>query len=793
MARPILAKLGARSIEIPLDGDGLPAAFRLFKAGENTTTKGVFIFDEEAARSVMAAATEHGVDCMLDLEHLSLDQESNAYDPDARAWFQLEVRDGELWAVNVRWTEDGARRLKERTQRYISPAFSVDDEGRVTEIVNVALVAMPATHGTPALVAAANRRPRMKTLKDRKNELAARIALAQKTVRLAEGEGDAPSGKFASVRAAAEKASAALAEIDAASGDVDAAMAAVEAAVAAIKAFEEAAAGLGGAPASEPAPAPEAMADDPEKKDAEQMSIAKEVELIALRNEVARVKHEAEVQRLAAIEAERAELKAKLVGLGRETPASAELLNDLPIEKLRERVKLFEKVPGVKLGGPVPPSTSSGIQAGDSLVELSEFEVARVKSYAEKRAVELKASGQTPREVDEVVARYVGHREQQLRGAKTDAAVKRLGRRVEQQNVLLSRDGRLVTLATTPVKPIEEFGASSQRALEEFRMNYNMALAAEPKVWAETLGDMMPSGSINKDTYPINLSSTRYVKKTAQSAAAETALNFDISVTKDEFYAGEEVELRRLVGGDFAHVMSWGRRAERMARARVFLRNALVTTILEAGESGYWGQSTELATGIDGQPFFSASHKVHPRDPSKKLRGVATWSNFQSSATPLGAANLTAEKVTAFQVADPTGHEFGYEYDCLLVPSSLNEVAKNLITVQDVILQAAATENGVNNVFAGTRNPHFQSGMEIVRGPDLAGTSTTADYYLLSRAGISAGLFPWVISEDAAEDLRTWDESSDFYKDSGMIKVTSHIFCAAVLLFPHAIRKVSGT
>jgi hypothetical protein len=194
----------------------------------------------------------------------------------------------------------------------------------------------------------------------------------------------------------------------------------------------------------------------------------------------------------------------------------------------------------------------------------------------------------------------------------------------------------------------------------------------------------------------------------------------------------------------------------------------------------------------DDQPFFSASHKVHPRDPSKKLRNSATWSNFQSSAAPLSAGNLTAEKVAAFQVADPTGHEFGFEYDTILAPSSLNEVAKNLLTVQDLILDAKSSLNSVNNVFAATKNPHYQSGMEVVRGPDLTGADTTADYYLLSRAGLSAGLFPWVISEDAAEDLRTWDESSDFYKDSGMIKVTSHIYCAAVLLFPHAIRKVSG-
>jgi hypothetical protein len=304
---------------------------------------------------------------------------------------------------------------------------------------------------------------------------------------------------------------------------------------------------------------------------------------------------------------------------------------------------------------------------------------------------------------------------------------------------------------------------------------------------------MQPSGAVTKDTYPINLSATRYRKKTAQAPAAETSLNFDISVTKDEFFAGEEVELRRL--RDFAHVLSWGRRAERMARARVFLRNELVTTILEAGTAGYWGSSSDLATGIDGQPFFSATHKVHPRDASKKLRGVATWSNYQATAKPLGSTNLTGEKVTAFQVADPTGHEFGFEYDMMLVPSSLNEVARNLLTVQDLILSGATTtvNGGVANGFAAVKNPHKpeRHGCGHARPTSPAPTPRPTGTCSLAWR-LAAGLFPWVISEDAAEDLRSWDESSDFYKDSGMIKVTSHIFLAAVLLFPHGIRKVKG-
>lgn len=140
------------------DGVELPTEFRLFVRGWNETENGRFLFDEEAAAETMKAYATWGVDLMIDLEHQSLEP-AIPPDPtakDARGWCNLELReDGSLWAVNVKWTPDGTARLLEKRQRYVSPAFNVDTaSGRVTSLINVAIVAMPATHHTPALVAA---------------------------------------------------------------------------------------------------------------------------------------------------------------------------------------------------------------------------------------------------------------------------------------------------------------------------------------------------------------------------------------------------------------------------------------------------------------------------------------------------------------------------------------------------------------------------------------------------------------------------------------------------------------
>lgn len=132
-----------------------PREFRIFKKGVNSTTKGDFVFDDDSAKSVMEEYEKHGVDIQIDLEHLSLDDEAKNYDPDAYAYCKLALRNGELWAVDVRWNENGAERVKSKKQKYISPAFHYDSEtGAITELYNIAICAIPATHEAPALVAA---------------------------------------------------------------------------------------------------------------------------------------------------------------------------------------------------------------------------------------------------------------------------------------------------------------------------------------------------------------------------------------------------------------------------------------------------------------------------------------------------------------------------------------------------------------------------------------------------------------------------------------------------------------
>lgn len=142
-------KRSSRATWSTLDGEpALPNRFRLFAYGRNDSDKGFAVVTPESAKRMVEA--RKGRDVMIDLEHGSLD----GSDKDARGWGQLSVESDGVWLVNVKWTNDGAERLLSRKQRYFSPAFFVDENDTVTELINVALTALPATHFAPALIAA---------------------------------------------------------------------------------------------------------------------------------------------------------------------------------------------------------------------------------------------------------------------------------------------------------------------------------------------------------------------------------------------------------------------------------------------------------------------------------------------------------------------------------------------------------------------------------------------------------------------------------------------------------------
>ena len=807
------------SVPIAIGPDGkLPTEVRLFHRGINTTGKGDFLYDEKAAKLVMEEFRGHDVLAMIDLEHLSVAPgevtgDARNFDPDARGWAKIEDRSVECWLHAIEWTADGAERLLSKKQRYLSPAIDTDEDNRVVRIHNIALTAMPATDSAPSLVASQRGQKKMNPkLLALLSGLRARFGRVKV---LADGaEGKTSGGIKDAIAAAIEALTAADKAVG--GGDMDAAIEAIKAAQEAVDAFETAAASVGAkdnaAAEADAEPAGAAPSD------AMMRDLTKEVTLLRKSNEEGRRELETlRTERQARELEERRVLVATLVKLGCEKPHTAWEKSDgktpkgsllsMPIEELREKVKDLGGMPAAETMGHVRPREGTSVaMPSDRLVEISEYEQQRLRAVADREYKLLHRTDKPDYELS--LVKYIDVKERQVRGASDHTTRRRLSRALNETDVVTDvrglrfAPGFTQLLTSTPVQPIQEFGQASQRFLEEWRLEFIASLVSQPESWAESIGVML-GGQTLKDTYPVSFDVVRYMEKSASNAAAGQPQSGETTINKREFRAAKQAELRRIAYGDFAYVRSWNEAAAQMARARVFLRNELVTTLLEGGtdtsKTGYWLQTVERATGVDGQPFFSASHKVNPFDKTKtKLGGGATWGNYQSAAEPLGTPStavgyLTDEKVNLSMVPGLDGKLIGGDADTMLGPQILKESMRLLLTVQDLIL-AADVQTSATGKFGTIKNEHFMSGLTYIAGPELAGAAkTTADWYLLSMERIKRGMPPWVISENSAEELIVWDESSDFYKSTGLVKIESVVMTNVGFLYPHGIRLIKGS
>ena len=125
--------------------DPIATSFRIFRAGINETLSGdKYLFDSAAATAVMSAWKRAGIPLNFDLEHLSLDPKAPNYNPNSYGSCNLELRNGELWACSVRFTDEAKARIADGRQRYASPTF-YHANGKPTEVFCCAIVAHPAT------------------------------------------------------------------------------------------------------------------------------------------------------------------------------------------------------------------------------------------------------------------------------------------------------------------------------------------------------------------------------------------------------------------------------------------------------------------------------------------------------------------------------------------------------------------------------------------------------------------------------------------------------------------------
>lgn len=132
----------------------VPTEIQVIPAGYHKTPKGAFLCDDESAAMVLAAFAGRQNDMVIDYEHQTLE----GCEAPAAGWVKsiggLVNRGAEgVWAVGVEWTERARQYIANREYRYLSPVFMVrKSDGRVTELINVALTNQPNIDGMVPLI-----------------------------------------------------------------------------------------------------------------------------------------------------------------------------------------------------------------------------------------------------------------------------------------------------------------------------------------------------------------------------------------------------------------------------------------------------------------------------------------------------------------------------------------------------------------------------------------------------------------------------------------------------------------
>jgi hypothetical protein len=361
-------------------------------------------------------------------------------------------------------------------------------------------------------------------------------------------------------------------------------------------------------------------------------------------------------------------------------------------------------------------------------------------------------------------------------------------------------------MALNPLFVQDTLPTTSAAAIREFNDRYLAAIgASRPTGWADTLGEMIPTDR-PESTFPISQLRTLYRRTEGQSRFKKLReASFDVKT--EEFDDGYEARLMDLFLKVFAY-RNWQQAPARLVLAEEQFRHLSIANLLVNGTSG---------TCVDGTAFFGSSHPINMTDPTVYLSGSTstfTWSNYNSSATNVLGSTATGHtggthsldnlqnEVTSMQttVPDENGVLLGADPDTILVAQDYYEPLKNMLArerVLEFVVGGTGALSTNTNPVAGAATDNFYKGrFNVVPVKEWSiASGTTADWYLIDSKMVKAGISPWLALRQtvpASLALRVYDESTDYFRDTGNIKMSSHIWYGFSLVLPHAIRRVKG-
>lgn len=153
-------------IPMPRIGAEPPKEFRVFTWGTNPTTKGPLKLTPEGAQQIIERYKDRAVVKCFDYFHATYDPAATGEAKKAAGQFRPEVRADGLWFVDIQWTPNAAKAIRDGEWPYISPAVVHTKDGVIIDLKNAGLVTDPGTIGaTPTILSAITQGQSMETKK----------------------------------------------------------------------------------------------------------------------------------------------------------------------------------------------------------------------------------------------------------------------------------------------------------------------------------------------------------------------------------------------------------------------------------------------------------------------------------------------------------------------------------------------------------------------------------------------------------------------------------------------------
>ena len=292
--------------------------------------------------------------------------------------------------------------------------------------------------------------------------------------------------------------------------------------------------------------------------------------------------------------------------------------------------------------------------------------------------------------------------------------------------------------------------SDAQRALEDFAQDFALALT-QPGVeqWAKENGLYRSSRAL-RTTYPVPVSAAGYAESKGDVKYRDI-FQKSLSLTPKTWQDGVAELASVIEAPDF---IGWTSEPAAIAAAASALLNQIIADAL-AENATCWGGSV-----------FDVD--------------VGTYDNdFTGAGTTPTAPNLKLAKSRMRKIKAPNGKPLGLRLTHILIPSALEETAKDLLE-QDMVIQA------VGSTFAAVDNRH-KGTVKMIVPDELADDS---QWYGLGLN--KPGMVPWIVQDEGApEEIRS-DKTSHLYQTTLKVGVAYVLRGNGVLALPQCMQRWAG-